>query len=56
MDGHAQVETAPLHWSDTENVLWKIPIKGLGYSSPVVYNNQIWLTSAKEDGTEFYTF
>ena len=55
MDGHAAVKTAPLHWSDSTNVVWKAPVKGLGWSSPVVFGNQIWVTSAKEDGTEFYT-
>lgn len=56
MDGHANVEIAPMHWSDTENIIWKVPVSGLGYSSPVVYDKQIWLTSATEDGTEFYTY
>jgi len=55
MDGHANVEVAPLNWSDTENVVWKVPVKGLGWSSPVVFGNQIWLTSAAKDGKEFYT-
>ncbi|MGE0021831.1 MAG: PQQ-binding-like beta-propeller repeat protein [Draconibacterium sp.] len=55
MDGHAEVKTAPLHWSATENIVWKAPVKGLGWSSPVVFGNQVWMTSAKEDGTEFYT-
>ncbi|MCG6185795.1 outer membrane protein assembly factor BamB family protein [Maribellus maritimus] len=56
MDGHAQVTKAPLHWSDSTNVVWKVPVKGTGWSSPVVFGNQIWLTSATEDGKEFYTF
>jgi len=56
MDGIATVETAPLHWSETENIVWKVPVKGLGWSSPVVYGHQIWLTSAEEDGTAFYVF
>jgi len=55
MDGHATVKSAPLHWSDSTNVEWKVPVKGLGWSSPVVYGNQIWLTSAAKDGKEFYT-
>lgn len=54
MDGHAEVEQAPLSWSDTENVLWKVPVKGLGWSSPVVYGNQVWITSAEKQGHEFY--
>lgn len=56
MDGHAQTETAPLHWSDSENVVWKVPVKGFGWSSPVVYNGQVWVTSAEKDGHEFYLF
>lgn len=55
MDGHAAVKTAPLHWSDSTNVEWKVPVKGLGWSSPVVFGDQIWLTSADRDGKEFYT-
>ena len=55
MDGHAQVTSAPLHWTETENVVWKVPVKGLGWSSPVVYGNQIWMTSASKEGNEFYT-
>lgn len=55
MDGHAQVEKAPLHWSDSTNIVWDVPVKGKGWSSPVVFNNQVWLTSAAEDGKEFYT-
>ena len=55
MDGHANVEKAPLHWSDSTNVRWKVPVKGKGWSSPVVFGNQVWLTSAAKDGKEFYT-
>ncbi|NCB06612.1 MAG: quinonprotein alcohol dehydrogenase [Bacteroidia bacterium] len=56
MDGCANVETAPLHWSDSTNIVWKIPVKGQGWSSPVVFGQQVWLTSASKDGKEFYTF
>jgi len=55
MDGHASVKSAPLQWSDSTNVEWKVPVKGLGWSSPVVFGDQIWLTSAAKDGKEFYT-
>lgn len=54
LDGHAEVDKAPLHWSDSLNVAWKVPVKGLGWSSPVVFGNQIWLTSADRQGHEFY--
>ena len=55
MDGHANVDKAPLHWTDSTNIEWKANVKGLGWSSPVVFGNQIWLTSAARDGKEFYT-
>ncbi len=54
MNGQAHVDEAPLHWSDSTNVVWRADVKGKGWSSPVVYDNQIWLTSATEDGKEFY--
>ncbi|NQU84759.1 MAG: PQQ-like beta-propeller repeat protein [Mariniphaga sp.] len=53
-DGHAQTNVAPLHWSETENVIWKSEVKGVGWSSPVIYGNQIWVTSATRDGKEMF--
>jgi outer membrane protein assembly factor BamB len=47
--GHATVSSVPTSWSETENIAWKTPIPGLGWSSPVVNGNQIWLTTAIED-------
>lgn len=41
----------PDTWSDTENVLWKVPVPGTGHSSPIVWENQIFLTTASDDGT-----
>lgn len=36
----------PTRWSDTENVEWAAAIPGVGWSSPVVWGNRIFLTSA----------
>ena len=44
--GHAPDAGVPLTWSETENVTWKVPVPGLGWSSPVVADGRIWLTSA----------
>ncbi len=41
----------PDTWSDTENVLWKVPVPGTGHSSPIIWENQIFLTTASDDGT-----
>jgi outer membrane protein assembly factor BamB len=48
--GTAVVESAPLHWSETENVTWKAPIPGRGWSSPVIRDGTIWLTTATGGG------
>ena len=48
--GHADAHDLPTRWSETENVVWKVAIPGEGHSSPVVVNEQIWLTSAREKG------
>ncbi len=44
----------PLHWSETQNVKWKTAIHGRGWSSPVIWGNQIWMTTATPDGHELY--
>jgi len=53
-DGHADATGLPLHWSETENVIWKVPIHGRAWSSPVVLDGQVWLTTATEDGLEMF--
>ena len=37
---------APLRWSDTENIRWKATIPGRGFSSPVVWGDRLFLTTA----------
>ena len=32
--GHAAAKGLPVLWSETENIRWKVPIPGLGWSSP----------------------
>ena len=46
--GHAVGADWPLHWSERENdhIVWKTPIPGRGWSSPVVSGSHIWLTTA----------
>jgi outer membrane protein assembly factor BamB len=48
--GLALGQRPPTQWSETENVLWKTPIHGRGWSSPVISSGEVWLTSATEDG------
>ena len=49
-DAHAPQEPTPMEWSDTKNVAWKVPIAGLGWSSPVVVDDKVFLTTAIAQG------
>ena len=40
----------PLAWSTTENVVWKTAVDGLGWSSPVIWGDRIFLTTVVSDG------
>ena len=42
--GIAVESDLPLTWSDTEHVVWKTPLPGPGASSPIVYDDRIYLT------------
>jgi outer membrane protein assembly factor BamB len=44
----------PLAWSERENVKWKTPIPEPGWSTPVILGNQVWLTTATENGHDFF--
>lgn len=51
-DATAIGPATPLVWSDTENVVWKTEIPGLGWSSPVVAEGVVYLTTALTKGSE----
>jgi outer membrane protein assembly factor BamB len=53
-NGHSDTRDLPLTWSETKNVVWKTAIHDRGWSSPVILANQIWLTTAKQDGRKLY--
>ena len=38
--------TVPLTWSDTTNVRWKFEVPGRGMSTPVIWGNRLFLTTA----------
>ncbi len=52
--GVADVKVVPLQWSETQHVTWKTPIHGKAWSSPVVWGDQVWLSTATEDGRELF--
>ncbi len=44
--GKVAGEGYPDRWSDEENVLWKVEVPGRGHSSPIVWDDRIFLTTA----------
>jgi outer membrane protein assembly factor BamB len=49
-DGQAPNADLPVEIDEKTHVRWKTPIHGKGWSSPVVWGQQIWLTTATPDG------
>ena len=47
--GHSTEKGLPLEWSETRNVVWKVPVPGLGWSSPVVVASRVWLTTSVQE-------
>src|SRR3954467_7743147 len=46
--GHSSEHGLPLEWNEGKNIAWKTPVAGLGWSSPVVANGRVWITTAIE--------
>lgn len=49
-NGHVQFKNMPEKWSDDSSVSWKVPIAGLGWSSPVIVDGRVYLTTAVPEG------
>ena len=48
--GVSSEKNLPVTWSASENVVWKTSIPGKGWSSPIVFEGHVFLTTATEDG------
>lgn len=53
--GAAPGARPPLTWSESENVRFKIELPGLGHSTPVVWGDRLFLTSAVPHGEALET-
>ena len=51
-DGTSTEGNIPTHWSGTENIAWKVPIPGGGHSSPVVWDDRIFVTTCVDDTSQ----
>lgn len=50
--GTSALSGVPLRWSETSHIRWKTEIPFKGWSAPVVLGQQVWVTTATEDGHE----
>jgi outer membrane protein assembly factor BamB len=49
-DGRSDSKDLPTTWSEAENIKWKTVIPGEGWSSPVVFGEQVWMTTSLQNG------
>ena len=40
----------PLHWTNIEHITWKTELPGEGWSSPIVHEGVVYLTTTTEEG------
>lgn len=51
-DGTSIETNLPVRWDSVTNVVWKIPVPGKGYSSPVIWKDKLFLTTAYPEKQE----
>ncbi len=54
LDGIAAGIGYTVNWNDSLNIDWFTSVPGKGWSSPVIWQEQVWITSASEDGKEMF--
>jgi len=45
-DGTSTETNVPLKWDSVTNVIWKVPVPGTGHSSPAIWNDRLFMTTA----------
>jgi outer membrane protein assembly factor BamB len=54
--GISSEKDLPMNWSEQEGVKWKTPIPGAGHSSPIVWGNRVFVTTAIAEDPNVETF
>jgi outer membrane protein assembly factor BamB len=56
--GIAHQKNAPVSWNGAsgENIIWKVKIPLQGYNSPVIWNNQVFVTGANSTAQSIYAY
>jgi hypothetical protein len=50
-DGISKETGVPSKWSKEENILWSVPLPGMGGSTPVIWGDRLFLTTENKDKT-----
>jgi outer membrane protein assembly factor BamB len=45
-NGISMSKDVPVEWNESDGVAWKLPIPGRGWSSPIIVNGRLYLTTA----------
>ncbi|MCP5525699.1 MAG: PQQ-binding-like beta-propeller repeat protein [Verrucomicrobiales bacterium] len=48
-DGTSRETAVPVHWTATSNVLWKVPVPGVGHASPIVWDHHVFTVTCLPD-------
>src|SRR5690606_15215575 len=51
-DGTSSEANIPTAWGPSENVAWKVPVPGSGHSSPIVWQDRIFVASCLEENKQ----
>ena len=51
-DGTSSEQNLPIKWDSTKNVLWKIPVPGIGHASPIVWGDRLFTVTALQESQE----
>ncbi len=54
-DGVLNVENMPLNWGNDENILWKTKLPGKGWSSPIIWGDKVFITTAYQQIDRYFS-
>lgn len=54
-DGVSAATELPVEFDESTNVCWNTPMPDFGWSSPVIWGNEIWLTTGNDEKKELRT-
>jgi len=54
LTGVSEEKDLPTKWSQTENIAWRLPLPGPAGSTPVVWDDRIYLTTAADNELRVY--